>query len=304
KNFGKRFNFLHASLEDKQAIQKAFNDFNPDIVVNLAAQAGVRHSLTNPSDYINSNLIGFSNILESCRDHGVKHLVYASSSSVYGANTKLPFSVHDNVDHPISLYAATKKSNELMAHAYSHLFDLPCTGLRFFTVYGPWGRPDMALFIFSKSILENQPIQVFNHGQMRRDFTYIDDIVNGIYKVMLKPATKNLNWDGNKPDPATSKSAFKLYNIGNNKPVELCYAISVLENALGKKAVQHLQDIQPGDVAQTSAHIDDIIRDAGFEPSITIEEGIPKFVDWYRAWRDEPDQLIERECLKAKAFDK
>jgi UDP-glucuronate 4-epimerase len=252
--------------------------------VNLAAQAGVRYSLTNPQAYIESNLTGFTNILEGCRHNGVEHLVYASSSSVYGANTSMPFSVHQNVDHPVSLYAATKKANELMAHTYAHLYQLPCTGLRFFTVYGPWGRPDMALFIFTRAILEGRPIDVFNHGQMRRDFTYIDDIVEGIVRTLDHTATPNPEWSGDRPDPATSRAPYRLYNIGNNQPVELMYLIETLEKALGKKAEKNLLPMQPGDVPATYANVDDLTRDVGFKPATPIEVGVKNFVDWYRAF--------------------
>jgi UDP-glucuronate 4-epimerase len=251
-------------------------------VVNLAAQAGVRYSLINPHSYINTNLVGFCNVLEGCRHNGVKHLVFASSSSVYGANTKMPFSVHQNVDHPVSLYAATKKANELMAHTYASLFGIPCTGLRFFTVYGPWGRPDMALFLFTKAIIEGRPIDVFNYGKMRRDFTYIDDIVEGVVRVMDSIATSNPEWSGEMPDSATSYAPYKLYNIGNNNPVELMHYIEVLEQCLGRKAVKNLLPIQPGDVPATYADVDDLIHDTGFKPSTSIEDGIKKFVEWYK----------------------
>jgi len=253
-------------------------------VVNLAAQAGVRYSLINPHAYVQSNLVGFVNILECCRHNHIKHLVFASSSSVYGANTNMPFSVHDNVDHPVSLYAATKKSNELMAHTYSHLYNLPCTGLRFFTVYGPWGRPDMALFLFTKAILENKPIQVFNHGKMRRDFTYIDDIVEGIVRVIKAVPEPNPAWSGDSPDPGTSYKPYRIFNIGNNNPVELTQFIEAIENALGQKAKKDFMDMQPGDVAETYANIDDLYNAVGFKPETTIEEGIGKFIEWYRSY--------------------
>jgi len=278
------FSFYKLDLTDTDGIKQLFTEQKFDIVVNLAAQAGVRHSLENPHAYINSNLVGFINILEGCRHSQVKHLVFASSSSVYGANTKIPFSVHDNVDHPISLYAATKKANELMAHTYSHLYGIPTTGLRFFSVYGPWGRPDMALFIFTKAILSGQPIDVFNQGKMRRDFTYIDDIVAGIVKSIEKVPTPNPGWSGNTPDPATSYVPYKLYNIGNNQPVELMYFIEVLESCLGIKAQKNMLPMQPGDVPINYADIDDIIADVGFKPNTSIEEGIKKFVDWYRSY--------------------
>jgi UDP-glucuronate 4-epimerase len=255
-----------------------------DVVINLAAQAGVRYSLANPHAYVDANLVGFMNVLEGCRHSGVRHLVYASSSSVYGANTTMPFSVHDNVDHPVSLYAASKKANELMAHTYSHLYDLPTTGLRFFTVYGPWGRPDMALFLFSRAILAGQPIDVFNHGRMRRDFTYIDDIVEGVVRVADRPAQPDPQWSGASPDPGTSAAPYRLYNIGNHNPVELMRLIEVLEEALGRKATKNFLPIQPGDVPATYADVDDLIRDVGFKPETSIEEGVGRFVEWYRGY--------------------
>jgi UDP-glucuronate 4-epimerase len=275
------FDFRPIDLTDKKAIDSLFASKGFTYVVNLAAQAGVRYSLTNPYAYLESNLHGFLNILEACRHFKTKHLVYASSSSVYGANKKMPFSVHQNVDHPISLYAATKKSNELMAHTYSALYNLPTTGLRFFTVYGPYGRPDMALFIFTKAILEGKPIDVFNHGKMKRDFTYIDDIVEGIVRLIPMMPTGNKEWSPMEPDTATSFAPYRLYNIGNNKPVELLKFIEVIEEKLGKKAVKNLLPIQEGDVPETYADVDDLIRDAGFKPSTTIEAGIEKFVSWY-----------------------
>jgi len=278
------FRFVKMSLEEREGLLKLFKEERFDKVVNLAAQAGVRYSLVNPYAYIDANIVGFINILEGCRHNGVKHLVFASSSSVYGANTKMPFSVHDNVDHPVSLYAATKKANELMAHTYSHLYKLPCTGLRFFTVYGPWGRPDMALFLFTKAILEDRPIDVFNHGKMRRDFTYIDDIVEGIVRVVDKIAQPNPKWSGDAPDPGTSYAPYKNYNIGNNNPVELMRFIEVLEEALGKKAKKNLLPMQPGDVPATYADVDDLMRDVGFKPATSIEDGIKRFVDWYRGY--------------------
>ena len=256
------------------------------MVVNLAAQAGVRYSITNPQAYVNSNLIGFTNVLEGCRHAGVRHLVFASSSSVYGANTAMPFSVHHNVDHPLSLYAATKKANELMAHTYSHLYRLPTTGLRFFTVYGPWGRPDMALFLFTKAILAGRPIDVFNHGDMRRDFTYIDDIVEGVIRVLERIPKPNPQWSGDAPDPGTSNAPYKLYNIGNNQPVELLHLIATLETCLGKTAAKNLLPMQAGDVPATYADVDDLIRDVGFKPSTPIEEGVARFVDWYRSYHE------------------
>ena len=280
------FIFYKIDLADRAAVDDLFKKEQPEYVINLAAQAGVRYSLTNPEAYITSNIVGFTNILENCRHNEVKHLVYASSSSVYGANTNMPFSVHHNVDHPVSLYAATKKANELMAHTYSHLYGLPTTGVRFFTVYGPWGRPDMALFLFAKAILNDEPINVFNYGKMRRDFTYIDDIVEGVVRVTKRIPEGNPNWTGDNPDPGTSKAPYKIYNIGNNKPVELQYLIEVLENALGKKAEKNLMPIQPGDVPATYADVDDLINDVGFKPATPIEEGVQKFVDWYLAYHE------------------
>jgi UDP-glucuronate 4-epimerase len=276
------FYFFRADLVDRKSMEKIFDETRFDVVVNLAAQAGVRYSLENPYAYVDSNLVGFINILESCRHSKVKHLVFASSSSVYGANTKMPFSVHHNVDHPVSLYAASKKANELMAHTYSHLFGLPCTGLRFFTVYGPWGRPDMALFLFTRAILEGKPIQVFNHGQMQRDFTYIDDIVEGVVRVMGRLPEPNPAWSGDDPDPGTSYVPYKIYNIGNNQPVELTRFIEVIENALGKRAQKEFLDLQPGDVPATYANIDDLARDIGFKPSTSIENGVGRFTSWYK----------------------
>ncbi|MGD9486553.1 MAG: NAD-dependent epimerase [Calditrichaceae bacterium] len=276
------FTFDKVELADRTEIDKIFTTKSPDVVVNLAAQAGVRYSIENPYAYLDSNLSGFLNILEGCRNYNVKHLVYASSSSVYGANTRMPFSTHQTVDHPLSLYAATKKSNELMAHTYSNLYDIPTTGLRFFTVYGPWGRPDMAMFLFTKAILSNQPIDVFNHGDMERDFTYIDDIVNGIEKILFRIPEANPGWSGNAPDPASSFSRYKIYNIGNNKPEKLSYLIMLLEKYLGKKAIINYLPMQPGDVKATFADIDDLVNDAGFRPSTALEEGVKKFVDWYK----------------------
>ncbi|AOQ23313.1 UDP-N-acetylglucosamine 4-epimerase [Moorella thermoacetica] len=276
------FSFILTSLEDREAMENVFSSYQPTIVINLAAQAGVRYSLSNPYAYIDSNIVGFLNVLEGCRHHGVEHLIYASSSSVYGANTKMPFSVHDNVDHPVSLYAATKKANELMAHTYSHLYGLPTTGLRFFTVYGPWGRPDMALFIFTKAILEGRPIKVFNYGRMKRDFTYIDDIVEGIVRLLDKKPEPNHSWDSANPDPATSSAPYRLYNIGNNQPVELNRFIAVLEAALGREAQKEYLPLQAGDVPETYADIDDLFVAVGFRPTTTLEEGISKFVAWYK----------------------
>jgi len=273
---------LEMDLADSRVMAVLFADNGFDAVVNLAAQAGVRYSLENPLAYVETNLVGFANILEGCRHTGVKHLVFASSSSVYGANTKMPFSVHDNVDHPVSLYAASKKSNELMAHSYSHLYGLHCTGLRFFTVYGPWGRPDMAYFLFTKAILEGKPINVFNHGRMKRDFTYIDDIVEGVVRVIDRLPEPNPDWTGDSPDPGTSYAPFKIYNIGNNQTVELMRFIEVLEECLGRKAEKNFLPMQMGDVQATWADVDDLRRDVGFKPSTPIEVGLKKFVDWYR----------------------
>lgn len=280
----RNFKPVRLDLADRDGIARLFRDEKFRIVVNLAAQAGVRYSLINPYSYIDSNISGFLNILEGCRHSGVKHLVFASSSSVYGANTKMPFSVHHNVDHPVSLYAATKKANELMAHTYASLYKIPSTGLRFFTVYGPWGRPDMALFLFTKAILEGRPIDVFNYGKMQRDFTYIDDIVEGVVRVMDKIPEPDPRWRGDDPDSATSYAPYKLYNIGNNNPVELMHFIEALENRLGKKAEKNLLPMQAGDVPATYADVDDLIRDVGFKPETSIETGIKKFVDWYREY--------------------
>ncbi|TPK89486.1 NAD-dependent epimerase [Mesorhizobium sp. B2-4-17] len=276
------FRFEHVDLTERDRISALFQSTAPEIVVNLAAQAGVRYSLTNPHAYAESNLSGFLNILEACRHTSVGHLVYASSSSIYGGSTRMPFSVHDPADHPFSLYAASKKANELMAHTYSHLFALPATGLRFFTVYGPWGRPDMALFIFAKAILAGEPIDVFNHGNMQRDFTYIDDIVEGIVRVMRQPATANPEWTSAAPDPATSNAPFRIHNIGGNTPVQLSRLIDVLEDALGRKAIRNLMPIQPGDVPATFADVSSLEEATGFKPNIPIEIGVPRFVDWYR----------------------
>ena len=276
------FEFHKIDISNKNGLEKIFGNTSFDVVVNLAAQAGVRYSLTNPNAYVDSNITGFVNILECCRHFHAKHLVFASSSSVYGANTKMPFSVHDNVDHPVSLYAASKKSNELMAHTYSHLFQLPCTGLRFFTVYGPWGRPDMALFLFTKAILAGKPIKVFNHGRMKRDFTYIDDIVEGVIRVMGRLPEPNPKWSGDAPDPATSYAPYKLYNIGNNNPVKLMEFIAAIEKALGKKAKKEFLDLQPGDIPATYANIDNLIKDVGFQPKTPIKTGIERFIAWYK----------------------
>lgn len=276
------FQFVQLDLADREGMATLFAEQRFERVVNLAAQAGVRYSLINPHAYVDSNLTGFMNILEGCRHNEVEHLVYASSSSVYGANTNMPFSIHDNVDHPVSLYAASKKANELMAHTYAHLYRLPVTGLRFFTVYGPWGRPDMALFLFTKAILAGKPIDVFNYGKMRRDFTYVDDIVEGVMRTLDNTATPNPDWDGAQPDPGTSSAPSRLYNIGNNNPVELMDLIGTLEQALGRSAEKNLLPIQPGDVPATYADVDDLMRDVGFKPSTSIEEGVTRFVEWYR----------------------
>ena len=276
------FTFQRCDLADRPAMARLFAHGRFDAVVNLAAQAGVRYSLQNPHAYVDANLVGFVNVLEGCRHHGVRHLVFASSSSVYGANTRMPFSVHHNVDHPVSLYAATKKAGELMAHTYSHLYGLPCTGLRFFTVYGPWGRPDMALFLFTRAILDGAPIQVFNHGRMQRDFTYIDDIVEGVTRVLVRVPGGDDRWDGDAPDPGFSYAPYRIYNIGNNQPVALMDFIAAIENALGRTAVKEMRPMQAGDVPATYADIDDLARDVGFRPATPIEEGIRRFVDWYR----------------------
>ena len=269
-------------LEDHVAVRAVFDAVQPRTVVNLAAQAGVRYSLENPKAYIDSNIVGFSNILEACRKYDVDHLVYASSSSVYGLNTRMPFAVGDTVDHPISLYAASKKSNELMAHSYSHLYGIPTTGLRFFTVYGPWGRPDMALYLFTRAILAGEPIKVFNNGKMKRDFTFIDDIIEGVIRVTDRPALSDPNWSSDNPDTASSTAPYKLQNIGNNNPVELMHLIKTIENALGKKAEKIMLPMQPGDVPATYANIDPLIDDVGFKPETSIEEGVAKFVGWYQ----------------------
>jgi UDP-glucuronate 4-epimerase len=275
------YRFKRTNLEDPPAIQGLFEKEKFDMVCHLAAQAGVRYSLVNPHSYIDANIAGFMNILEGCRHYKIAHLAYASSSSVYGLNEKYPFSVHDSVDHPISLYAATKKANELMAHTYSHLFGLPATGLRFFTVYGPWGRPDMALFLFTKAILEGRPIDVFNHGKMKRDFTYIDDIVTGVVKVLDKPPAGDPQWSGTRPDPAGSRAPYRLYNIGNNSPVELMVFIEAIEKALGKKAKKNFLAMQPGDVPATWADVSDLVEHFGYKPAMSVEEGVKRFVEWY-----------------------
>jgi len=282
------FHFIEADLADQAAVEDMFRQHCFQTVVHLAAQAGVRYSLDNPRAYVRSNLDGFINILECCRHNRVQHLLYASSSSVYGAVTKMPFSVHQNVDHPVSLYAASKKANELMAHSYSHLFGLPTTGVRFFTVYGPWGRPDMALFLFTRAILQGEPIKVFNNGEMERDFTYIDDIVEGVYRLTDRVPSTDSTWDGDNPDPGTSRAPYRIYNIGNNAPVKLMRMIEVLEDALGKKAVKQFLPMQPGDVPATYADIQDLARDVGFRPETSIETGIQRFVAWYREFYKVP----------------
>ncbi len=280
------FSFVRASLEDRAALEAAFDDFRPQRVVNLAAQAGVRYSLENPHAYIESNIVGFLNILEACRHRGIEHLVYASSSSVYGANRKLPFAVEDSVDHPVSLYAASKKANELMAHTYSHLFGLPTTGLRFFTVYGPWGRPDMALFLFTKKILAGEPIDVFNHGHHTRDFTYVDDIVEGVIRTLDRVPGPDPAYDPLAPTPASSLAPYRVYNIGNHQPVQLLRYLEVLEDCLGRKAEKRLLPMQPGDVPDTEADVEALRRDTGYSPATPIETGVRRFVEWYRAFYD------------------
>jgi UDP-glucuronate 4-epimerase len=277
-----RYTDVRANLEDRSTMERLFQDHEPQRVVNLAAQAGVRYSLTHPHAYVDSNLVGFMNILEGCRHGGVEHLVYASSSSVYGANTRMPFSIHHNVDHPLSMYAATKKANELMAHTYSSLYQLPTTGLRFFTVYGPWGRPDMALFLFTRAILAGKPIDVFNYGKHKRDFTYIDDIVEGVIRTLDSIATPNPDWSGDQPDPGTSQAPYRLYNIGNSQPVDLIRYIEVLEQCLGRKAEKNLLPLQPGDVPDTYADVGDLEQDVGYRPATDIEAGVASFVEWYR----------------------
>jgi len=278
------FHFYKLDLADRPGMESLFATEKPRRVVHFAAQAGVRHSLVNPHVYVDSNLVGFINLLEGCRHHGVEHLVYASSSSVYGANKLMPFSVHHNVDHPVSLYAATKKANELMAHTYSHLYGLPTTGLRFFTVYGPWGRPDMALFTFTRAILAGEPIDVYNHGKMQRDFTYIDDVVEGVVRVADRVPAPDLAWDPYAADPGSSAAPYRVYNIGNNRPVELLRFIEVIEECLGKKAQKRMLPLQPGDVPETCADVDDLMRDVGFRPATPLETGVRRFVEWYRSF--------------------
>ena len=276
------FTDVRIDIEDRAGMAELFAQHKPDGVVNLAAQAGVRYSLENPNAYIDTNVVGFMNILEGCRHNDVKHLVYASSSSVYGSNTNMPFSVHDNVDHPVSIYAATKKANELMAHTYSHLYRLPTTGLRFFTVYGPWGRPDMALFLFTRKILAGEPIDVFNYGKHRRDFTYIDDIVEGVIRTLDHIPEPNPDWSGDHPDSASSTAPYAIYNIGNNEPVELMHYIEVLEDCLGKKAEKNMLPLQPGDVPDTYADVEDLVKDVDYKPDTSVEQGVANFVAWYR----------------------
>lgn len=275
------FRFVKLDVADREGMATLFKQEKFQRVIHLAAQAGVRYSIQNPLAYIDSNVVGFANILEGCRHNAVEHLVYASTSSVYGANTKMPFSVHQNVDHPLSFYAATKKANELMAHTYAHLYQLPVTGLRFFTVYGPWGRPDMALFLFTKNILAGKPIDVFNYGNHRRDFTYVDDIAQGVVRAMDRPAQPNADWNSDQPDPATSKGPYRLYNIGNNSPVELMKYIECIETNLGKKAQKNLLPLQAGDVPDTSADVEDLVRDVGYKPATPVEEGVRRFIEWY-----------------------
>ena len=280
----KGFTFAKIDLADRGAMEALFAEHRFPRVIHLAAQAGVRYSITNPRAYVEANIVGFQNILEGCRHHGCEHLVYASTSSVYGANTTMPFSVHDNVDHPLTLYAATKKANELFAHTYSNLFALPTTGLRFFTVYGPWGRPDMALFLFTKNILAGKPIDVFNHGKHTRDFTYVDDIVEGVVRVSDRPAARNSNWKSDAPDPATSSAPWRVFNIGNGKPVQLLRYIEVLEQELGKKAIMNLLPLQLGDVPDTSADVQALSDAVGYRPDTPVEVGVKRFVEWYRAY--------------------
>ena len=279
-----RFRFVKLDLAERGSTGELFAEHRFPFVVHLAAQAGVRHSLVNPHAYVDANLQGFTNVLEGCRHNGCRHLLFASSSSVYGANTKLPFSVHDNVDHPISFYAASKKANELMAHSYSHLYRLPATGLRFFTVYGPWGRPDMAMFIFAGAILAGKPIRMFNNGQMRRDFTYVDDVTEAVVRLVDHMPAPNPSWSGAAPDPATSSAPWRMFNIGNNRTVEVERVVALLESELGRKAIKEMAPMQPGDVAETRADIDDLMREVNFRPSTPIEEGIHRFIAWYRTY--------------------
>jgi UDP-glucuronate 4-epimerase len=279
-----RYRHAYADLADRAAIESAFAEHRPQRVVNLAAQAGVRYAMENPHVYVSSNVTGFLHILEGCRHAGVEHLVFASTSSVYGANTNMPFSVHRGTEHPLTLYAATKKANEMMAHSYAHLFGFPCTGLRFFTVYGPWGRPDMALFLFTKAILAGEPIKVFNHGHHIRDFTYVDDIVEGVVRTLDRPAAPAGDWTGKAPDPATSSAPYRIYNIGNQQPVQLLHYIEVLEQCLGRKAIKQMLPLQPGDVPDTEADVSDLARDVGYRPATSVEHGVSEFVRWYRSY--------------------
>jgi UDP-glucuronate 4-epimerase len=280
-----KFTFIKLDLREREAAKDLFAQYRFPEVVHLAAQAGVRHSLDHPHAYTDSNIEGFLNVLEGCRHNGCSHIVFASSSSVYGSNTKLPFSVHDNVDHPVSLYAASKKANELMAHAYSHLYRIPMTGVRFFTVYGPWGRPDMAMFIFAKAILAGEPIKIFNHGKMRRDFTYVDDVSKAVVQLLARPPREQLNWDASRPDPSSSAAPWKIYNIGNNRPEELLHVISLLEKEFGRTAIKEMLPLQPGDVEATFADVADLERDIGFRPATSIEEGVARFAKWYREFQ-------------------
>ncbi len=276
------FTFKKLDIANQAEVQQLFQEQGVNKVMHLAAQAGVRYSITHPDTYINSNIVGFMNILEGCRHHKVEHLAYASSSSIYGANTRMPFSIHDNVDHPVSLYAATKKANELMAHTYSHLYQLPTTGLRFFTVYGPWGRPDMSAFMFTKNIIEGKPINVFNYGNHRRDFTYIDDIIEGVIRVVDKPAQANEAWSGETPDPGTSMAPYRIYNIGNNTPVSLLTFIETLERCIGKEAIKHFLPMQPGDVPDTYADVTDLQKEFNYKPATQLSDGLGYFVEWYK----------------------
>jgi UDP-glucuronate 4-epimerase len=280
----KGFQFVKLDLADRAGMAALFKEHRFPFVVHLAAQAGVRHSLVDPFAYVDANLVGFTNILEGCRHNGCRHLLYASSSSVYGANTRMPFSIHDNVDHPLSLYGASKKANELMAHAYANLFGLPTTGLRFFTVYGPWGRPDMAMWLFASAIIAGRPIKLFNHGNMRRDFTYIDDVVEAVVRLVERPPAPNPNWSGEAPDPGSSGAPWRVYNIGNNNPVELLEVVRLLERSIGKKAKRELLPMQPGDVPATFANVDDLMREVGFKPSTSVADGVARFIEWYRAY--------------------
>lgn len=280
----KGFQFVKLDLADRAGMAALFKAHRFPFVVHLAAQAGVRHSLVDPFAYVDANLVGFTNILEGCRHNGCRHLLYASSSSVYGANTRMPFSIHDNVDHPLSLYGASKKANELMAHAYANLFGLPTTGLRFFTVYGPWGRPDMAMWLFASAIIEGRPIKLFNHGNMRRDFTYIDDVVEAVVRLVAHAPQPDPNWSGERPDPGSSGAPWRVYNIGNNNPIEVLEVVRLLEEAIGKKAKRELLPMQPGDVPATIANVDALMHEVGFKPSTPVADGIARFIDWYRAY--------------------